>query len=105
RVRAPLWGRSHGVLALRGKSVRTARGGCLGEDGGYRQRECRLPGGGSSLLSARPGRVFPLLVEVEVPRRLLLEPQAVVLGRLLEEVRGLLEHVLAFRRRCGALGR
>src|SRR4051794_4452303 len=33
-------------------------------------------------------------VEVEVARRLLLEPEPVVLGRLLEEVRRLLEHVL-----------
>ena len=36
-----------------------------------------------------------LLVEVEVPRRLLLEPEPVVLRRLLEELRRLLEHVLA----------
>ena len=36
-----------------------------------------------------------LLVEVEVPRGLLLEPEPVVLGRLLEEVGRLLEHVLA----------
>src|SRR5687768_10794716 len=33
------------------------------------------------------------LVEVEVPRRLLLEPEPVVLRRLLEEVRCVLEHV------------
>src|SRR3954453_2460619 len=38
-----------------------------------------------------------LLIEVEVARRLLLEPEAVVLGRLLEELRRLLEHVLATR--------
>src|SRR3954451_18351492 len=41
-----------------------------------------------------PGRLSGLLVPVEVARRLLLEPQTVVLGRLLEEVRRLLEHVL-----------
>src|SRR5687767_8048177 len=34
------------------------------------------------------------LVEVEVARRALLEPQAVVVGRLLEKLRRLLEHVL-----------
>src|SRR3954469_16846107 len=39
-----------------------------------------------------------LIVEVEVARRLLLEPQAVVLGRLLEEVGRLLEHVLLLAR-------
>src|SRR5215218_6343888 len=39
-----------------------------------------------------------LLVPVEVARRLLLEPQAVVLRRLLEEVRRLLEHVVAWTR-------
>src|SRR4051794_41815241 len=37
----------------------------------------------------------PLLVEVEVSRGALLEPQAVVLRRLLEEVGGLLQHVIA----------
>src|SRR4051812_642754 len=36
-----------------------------------------------------------LLVEVEVARGALLEPQAVVLRRLLEEVGGLLQHVIA----------
>src|SRR3954464_5724241 len=48
----------------------------------------------------------PLLVPVEVARRLLLEPQAVVLGRLLEEVRRLLEHVViaAARRLQGLVG-
>ena len=40
-------------------------------------------------------RTRALLVEVEVARRALLEPQAVVVGRLLEELRGLLEDVLA----------
>ena len=44
-----------------------------------------------------------LLVPVEVARRLLLEPQAVVLGRLLEEVRRLLQHVLVFARPRAAL--
>src|SRR3954447_17832892 len=45
-----------------------------------------------------PGRLF---VPVEVARRLLLEPQAVVLRGLLEELGRLLEHVLlgAARRR------
>src|SRR3954463_3542034 len=41
------------------------------------------------------GRLSGLLVPVEVARRLLLEPQAVVLGCLLEELRRLLQHVLA----------
>ena len=35
------------------------------------------------------------LVEVEVLRRALLEPQAVVVGRVLQELRRLLEHVVA----------
>src|SRR4051812_35734106 len=38
-----------------------------------------------------------LIVEVEVARRLLLEPEPVVLRRLLEEVGRLLEHVLLAR--------
>src|SRR6202022_965319 len=48
----------------------------------------------------------PLLVEVEVLRRALLEPQAVVLGRLLEELGRLLEHVVVLagiRRSPGGL--
>ena len=48
----------------------------------------------SSRRSRATRPVSGLLVPVEVARRLLLEPQAVVLGRLLEEVRGLLQHVL-----------
>ena len=55
------------------------------------------------------GRLTPadaLVVEVEVLRRLLLEPELVVLGGVLEEVRGVLEHVLVGRRRRGlAVGR
>jgi hypothetical protein len=35
-----------------------------------------------------------LLVEVEVARRLLLEPQTLLVWRLAKEVRGLLEHIL-----------
>src|SRR5690349_25175358 len=59
--------------------------------------------------SSAPGRTSVrspegLLVPVEVARRLLLEPQAVVLRRLLEEVGRLLEHVLALGRLL-ALGR
>jgi hypothetical protein len=38
----------------------------------------------------QPGSV----VEVEILGRLLLEPELIVLGSLLEEVRGLLQHVL-----------
>ena len=47
-----------------------------------------------------------LIVEVEVLRRLLLEPELVVLGRVLEEVRRVLEHVLVGRggRRRGGVG-
>src|SRR5205085_3122560 len=50
------------------------------------------------------GRRTRLLVEVEVAGRALLEPQAVVVGRLLEELGRLLEQVLASGRgrgRCG----
>ena len=43
---------------------------------------------------ARWTGVGALLVPVEVARRALLEPQPVVLGRLLEEVRRVLQHVL-----------
>src|SRR5450759_3524092 len=55
-----------------------------------------LAGGGSSQTSggrlrASRGR---LLVEVEVARRTLLEPETLLLGRLAQEVRGLLEHVV-----------
>jgi len=42
-----------------------------------------------------PGVRPKLLIEVEVPRRALLEPEAVLLGRVAEEVGGLLEHILA----------
>src|SRR3954449_7522532 len=44
--------------------------------------------------AGRGGSGSALLVEIEVARRLLLEPETVVLRRLLQEVRGLLEHVL-----------
>src|SRR4051794_41475343 len=46
----------------------------------------------SSQVSGRPDSAGSA-VEIEVPRRALLEPQPVVLGRLLEELRGLLEDV------------
>src|SRR5437868_13131961 len=58
-------------------------------------------GSGVEQMSSRPG----LLPEVEVARRLLLEPEAVVLRRVLEELRGLLEHVLVFALALGADGR
>src|SRR5690606_23120216 len=62
---------------------------------------CRQAGGGLELLGGilrlasagargAPGSV----VEVEVARRALLEPEPVVLGRVLEEVRRLLEDVV-----------
>src|SRR3954470_806395 len=53
------------------------------------------PLGGVGLPLNRPARPqLELLVPVEVARRLLLEPQPVVLGRLLQELRRLLEDVL-----------
>src|SRR3954469_7451091 len=48
----------------------------------------------SSQVSGRPSTARASTVEVEVPRGTLLEPEAVVLGRLLEELRRLLQHVL-----------
>jgi hypothetical protein len=45
---------------------------------------------------ASGGRGRGLIVEVEVAGRALLEPQSVVLRRVLEELRGLLENVLLF---------
>src|SRR5579862_1876863 len=43
-------------------------------------------------------REASLTVEIEVARGALLEPQSVVVGRVLEKVRRLFEHVLAFPR-------
>ena len=50
-----------------------------------------------SQLSYGPGADSSLTVEIEVPGWALLEPQPVVIRRVLEEVRGLLEHVLLTR--------
>src|SRR4051812_50077234 len=50
---------------------------------------------GSSPANGGRTPVRCLLVPVEVARRLLLEPEPVVLGRLLQELRRLLEDVLA----------
>src|SRR4051812_34055403 len=61
---------------------------------GAPQDSSRSPGGPTG----RPGGSA---VEVEVARRLLLEPQPVVLRRLLQELRRLLEHVVAVARRGG----
>src|SRR3954462_1198403 len=58
----------------------------------------------SSQVSGRPGRAASA-VEVEVPRRALLEPQAGGLRRLLGELGGLPEQVLALGRRLGGLDR
>ena len=75
-----------------------------------RARPMHRPRGGApeGALGALDGCRGALLVPVEVARRRLLEPQPVVLGRLLEEVRRLLQHVLggrlagSRRRRAGA---
>ena len=48
-------------------------------------------GGGVCGSGAAP---FALLAEIEVARRLLLEPETIVLRRVLEELGRLLEHVL-----------
>src|SRR4051812_29399863 len=57
----------------------------------------------SSVKRWRPTRA--LLVEVEVARRALLEPQPVVLRRLLQEVRRLLQQVLGVRIRGDVVAR
>src|SRR2546421_4739923 len=70
----------------------------------YQQGGCRLGLGPASAPAAGRGRVLgALLVEVEVPGGLLLEPEPVVLGRLLEELGRLLEYVLTPGRLRGAL--
>ena len=56
-----------------------------------------LPASGRDVKTS--SQVSRCWLEVEVLRRLLLEPEPVVLGRLLEELRRLLEHVLARARR------
>jgi hypothetical protein len=63
-------------------------------------------------LRGPPGRAVPAatylaagraLVEIEVAGRLLLEPETVVLRRLLEEVRRVLEHVAVGALRAGLI--
>ena len=82
-----------------GRRVRPVQGGSVGvtnssaaEAAGNRSRALES-------VTCPDGRW--LSVEIEVARRLLLEPQPVVLRRLLQEVRRLLEHVLALGRRLG----
>src|SRR5438105_13354607 len=72
--------------------------------GGWGRSNCRHerfrpPGAGTGgtrvRLDACPGRaVARSAVEIEVAGRLLLEPQAIVVRRLLEELGRLLQHVL-----------
>jgi hypothetical protein len=47
----------------------------------------------SDLHTPGPGLLRASVVEIEVARWPLFEPEPVVLGRILEELRGLLEHV------------
>ena len=89
-----------GVGSGAGETTRPGSGASVGSDEAGRLRDLAgVVGGYGVALKARclaRGRVSgALLVPVEVARRALLEPQAVVLGRLLEEVRRLLQDVLA----------
>src|SRR3954470_6842722 len=69
-------------------AVNPDRGACEDRGGVLRAALLKLLTERAAARSERSG------VEVEVARRLLLEPEAVVLRRLLEEVRRLLERVL-----------
>src|SRR5579871_6863724 len=64
---------------------------CQAGPSSYRLRAAAPPSGSSRVRAA-------LTVEVEVARRALLEPQSVMVRRVLEEVGRLLEHVIPFRR-------
>ena len=58
----------------------------------------------AQVVPRRPrGRGADLAVEVEVLRRTLLEPQSVVVGRVLKELRRLLEHVVVFAARLSVV--
>jgi hypothetical protein len=88
------------IAQLEERLVCNQKGAGSSPAGSISTREAPTGSAPSLELSGETGlrRKASPLVEIEVARRLLLEPESIVLGGLLEEVRGVLEDVAGLLR-------